>query len=323
VTPEFWQIIEETKNEDGDRAVQAQVLSDRLGGAGLDTVLDFSRAFDAAMDHLYSWELWGAAFLAMGGCSDDMFEYLRAWLIADGQATAMLAGSVPELAVQALLGETDDPDARWGQLRVHDGERIVYAAGVAHERLTGEWLPPSSGHRASQPSGTPWDEDDLPHLYPDLAAVLPTDWWGETTEPSPAADVLNLARRGIGAFSDGDHALPWKCSSPCWMTRPDGPSSPNWGPIGEPMLLTQWESTDCCEATSRAQQPHCAWFSTTSTISLMSVAPWLRSSWHAASSTLQPTWSTRPWRHPLREGIIRQARLSPRGSGRRKSESNC
>jgi hypothetical protein len=176
VTPEFWQIIEETKNEDGDRAVQAQVLSDRLGGAGLDTVLDFSRAFDAAMDHLYSWELWGAAFLAMGGCSDDMFEYLRAWLIADGQATAMLAGSVPELAVQALLGETDDPDARWGQLRVHDGERIVYAAGVAHERLTGEWLRPSSGHRASQPSGTPWDEDDLPHLYPDLAAVLPTDW---------------------------------------------------------------------------------------------------------------------------------------------------
>lgn len=206
MTPGFWQRIEESKNEEGDRARQAAALTDGLAGEGVDAVLEFSRDFDAAMDHLYSWELWGAAYLAMGGCGDDMFEYLRAWLIADGQSTALLAGHVPEVAMLALLGETGDPDLRWGELGVHAGEHILYAAGIAHERLTGEWVPSSSQHRATEPAGTPWEESDLPHLYPDLVGAQPDDWWGEPTEPSPTAEVLHVARRGIGAFSEGDHA---------------------------------------------------------------------------------------------------------------------
>jgi hypothetical protein len=31
------------------------------------------------------WELWGAAYLIQGGCSDDGFCYFRAWLIAQGK----------------------------------------------------------------------------------------------------------------------------------------------------------------------------------------------------------------------------------------------
>lgn len=206
MTPAFWQRIEASKNDEGDRALQATTLTDQLAALGVDAIVEFSRGFDSAMDHLFTWELWGAAYLAMGGCGDDMFEYFRAWLIADGEATTILSGAEPESMLRVLLADWDDPDERWEDLRVHQGENILYAAGLAHERLTGEWLPPSPDPRRSDPTGVAWEEDELPRLYPDLAASLPGDWWGEATEPGPIAEVRVQARSGIDAFAEGDHA---------------------------------------------------------------------------------------------------------------------
>ena len=33
----------------------------------------------------HKWDLWGAAYLLNGGCSDDGFEYFRGWLITQGR----------------------------------------------------------------------------------------------------------------------------------------------------------------------------------------------------------------------------------------------
>ena len=33
----------------------------------------------------YDWNLWGAAYLMKGGCSDDAFDYFRGWLVAQGR----------------------------------------------------------------------------------------------------------------------------------------------------------------------------------------------------------------------------------------------
>ena len=35
----------------------------------------------------YGWQLWQAAYLINGGCSDDGFEYFRGWLITQGRET--------------------------------------------------------------------------------------------------------------------------------------------------------------------------------------------------------------------------------------------
>jgi len=35
----------------------------------------------------YRVDLWGAAYLINGGCSDDAFEYFRGWLIVQGRGT--------------------------------------------------------------------------------------------------------------------------------------------------------------------------------------------------------------------------------------------
>lgn len=206
VTPKFWEIIDRTKNAEGDRASQARALVEELSGLGTDAVLDFSRAFDTAMDMLYTWDLWGAAFLAMGGCGDDSFEYFRAWLIADGEVTTSQGAQQPELVLKNLLGESADPDSRWAQLRTHEGEEVLYAAGTAHERLTGSWLPPRGSERRQEPEGRPWDEDDLPGRFPDLFSALPEDWWGgDTTEPDAELGLMVRANRGIAAFTGGDH----------------------------------------------------------------------------------------------------------------------
>lgn len=200
-------------NEEGDRSLQASTLTNRLVGDGLDAVLEFTRNFDAAMNHLNTWDLWGAIYLGMGGCSDDMFEYARAWFIAGGETSAMLAGSSPERVVRALVGESENADQRWEKLRVHQGEYVLYVAGIAHERLTGEWLPPSSSHRISEPSGEPWDEDDLPQRFPTLYAALPADRRGsdgaKATRPPDRAEnmaILVQASTGVQAFGKGDHA---------------------------------------------------------------------------------------------------------------------
>lgn len=221
MTPEFWQIIEESMNERGDRLLQAATLTDMLVATGVDSVLEFSRAFDAAMDHLYTWDLWGAVYLAMGGCSDDMFEYVRAWFVADGETSAMLTRSSPELIIRALVGDGVDLDERWAKFRLQDGEHILYAAGIAHERLTGEWLPPSPRSRASEPSGEPWEEDELPLRFPAIYAALPEDGRGSDDAESPRAPadletaaLLIQASSGVRAFGDGDHATAYELLEP-------------------------------------------------------------------------------------------------------------
>jgi tetratricopeptide (TPR) repeat protein len=205
VTPEFWSIIEAFQDENGSRAVLADQIEAHLVAQGVEATLRFSDAFDSAMDHLYTWDLWGAAYLAMGGCGDDMFEYFRAWLISAGQVTVDLAGTQPELSMRILLNGSDDPEARWEGLRLADGELVLHAAGSAHEKLTGGWLPPRSTPSASEPRGVPWDEEDLPHLFPDLANELPPDWWGTPGEASDRAVVLLRAREGLDAQASGDH----------------------------------------------------------------------------------------------------------------------
>ena len=49
------------------------------------------------MDDSYRWDLWGAAYLANGGCSDDGFDYFRGWLIGQGRkVSARCAGATRE-----------------------------------------------------------------------------------------------------------------------------------------------------------------------------------------------------------------------------------
>lgn len=199
--PEFWRLLDETRPATENPEAHAGALTERLVGQGLDSTLAFDRDMETAMTALYTWDLWGAAYLALGGCSDDAFTYLRAWAVGSGEVTWALAAHEPEALFLNLLAANDPRSL--GQ-RLDQGEHLLYAAGKAHEALTGRWI---NAARAPDdgPQGVPWAESDLPHRFPDLYRTAEPLW--ETTSTDLAEQFLLLQRvaEGLDAAATGDH----------------------------------------------------------------------------------------------------------------------
>ena len=116
----------------------------------------FARDRENLMHTSYRWDLWGAAFVINGGCSDDGFDYFRGWLMLQGRNVWEAALRDPE----SLAGVSVDEDA--------ECEDVLYAASKAYEQVAGRSLPPSRDQPTDKPIGTAWQEPDLEALYPKL-----------------------------------------------------------------------------------------------------------------------------------------------------------
>ncbi|KOV90539.1 DUF4240 domain-containing protein [Streptomyces sp. NRRL B-3648] len=162
---EFWELIDSTREAaEGDPEEQADLLVDRLLRLDPELVLDFARHFEARYNRAYRWDLWGAAWLLLDGCSDDAFDFFRCWLIGQGREVFEGALHDPD-ALAELLGEFDEEIDG-------DGEELGYAADEAYEQLTGAVAPDLGIAPApAEPHGTPLDlESDrvLAERYPRL-----------------------------------------------------------------------------------------------------------------------------------------------------------
>lgn len=162
---EFWEIVDSTREAaEGDPEDHAELLVDRLLRSDPDSVLDFARHFESRYNRAYRWDLWGAAWVLLGGASDDAFDYFRCWLIGQGREVFEGALHDPDSLAESLGEFDEDVDG--------DGEDLGYAADEAYEELTGTvapdlGLPPAP----SEPEGTPLDfenESLLAALYPRL-----------------------------------------------------------------------------------------------------------------------------------------------------------
>lgn len=92
-----------------------------------------------------------------GGCSDDCFDYFREFLISMGRDSYEAALRDPDKNLSKFPCEED---VEW--------EGPSYAAATAHEEATGAELPPGRPSLPIEPAGKPWDEGELPQLYPRL-----------------------------------------------------------------------------------------------------------------------------------------------------------
>ena len=156
-TSTFWGLIDTARDTaHGDVERQAEVLTELLEGLPPDEIVGFDRIFREQLAAAYRWDLWAAAYIINGGCSDDAFEYFRCWLIAQGEQVFRDA-----LADTETLVDRAEPDA--------EGESMLYAATEAYESVTGTTLSEPIVH-PSEPSGEPWEEDDLEDLLPKLWA---------------------------------------------------------------------------------------------------------------------------------------------------------
>ncbi|MBO1333306.1 DUF4240 domain-containing protein [Streptomyces sp. VRA16 Mangrove soil] len=162
---EFWEIVDSTREAaGGDPEDHAELLVERLLQSDPDAVLDFARHFEARYNRAYRWDLWGAAWVLLGGASDDSFDFFRCWLIGQGREVFEGALHDPDSLAELLDGFDDEVDG--------DGEELGYAADEAYEELTGTvmsdlGLPPAP----PEPEGAPVDFEDggvMTRLYPRL-----------------------------------------------------------------------------------------------------------------------------------------------------------
>jgi len=75
----FWQLIKRAAESDHDPDAQ-NALRAALRELTLEEIISFEVAFRRYLNEAYTWDLWGAAYVIHGGCSDDGFEYFRRWL---------------------------------------------------------------------------------------------------------------------------------------------------------------------------------------------------------------------------------------------------
>jgi len=102
MTKFFWELISDSKRKGVE---QVEWLARELANKKTEEIIEFEIEFMKKMGQSYTSSLWGAAFVIMGGCSDDGFDYFRGWLISRGEEIFNQALANPEFLVEYL---TDD-----------------------------------------------------------------------------------------------------------------------------------------------------------------------------------------------------------------------
>jgi predicted DNA-binding WGR domain protein len=127
----FWRLIELSKKGiEGDLYVQLDNLRQRLMKLSEEELRGFDRVFWELMNESYHADLWGAAYVIKGGCSDDSFDYFRAWLIMQGKQTFTEALRNPDsLATRARRDREIDSEFEF--------EDVLSIAGAVYEAKTG------------------------------------------------------------------------------------------------------------------------------------------------------------------------------------------
>lgn len=167
----FWQLVEDAHAKSGGKCEsQTDALQASLVLLSEEEIIGFDQLFNAYRKDAYRWDLWGAAYLINGGCSEDGFEYFRRWLIGQGQAVFEAALTDPESLTDLITDEIV-----WGDAEL-ECEDIGYAASEAYQKMTGLEMPfDQADNLPDEPAGVKWAEKDLDGLFPKIAARMSSD----------------------------------------------------------------------------------------------------------------------------------------------------
>lgn len=154
----FWKIIDDVHERAGDdNEARVALLKAELEALELEEIAAFQRHYDAQTGRTYRWDLWGAAYVINGGCSDDCFDYFRDWLISEGRSTFEAALVSP------------DSLANLPRTREAENELFGYAALKAYREKSGHEMEFDPVEIRGAPKGQEWREEDLPKLFPRLS----------------------------------------------------------------------------------------------------------------------------------------------------------
>jgi hypothetical protein len=175
----FWAIVDVTIGHK-DQNSQVEALRTALNTLSAESLLGFHLTFLAQRDRGYSWDLWGAAYVANGGASDDGFEYFLDWLVSRGRVEFEKVLADPD-----SLADIAPPDASM-QLEFETfagvaGDLWVAKTGKDYGALI-DAMEQGSGCQpaSSEPTGTPFKDDQA---Y--FAKRYPKLWRRFGEHPSP------------------------------------------------------------------------------------------------------------------------------------------
>lgn len=162
---QFWAIVHAAKAQGGGtQAGMAAALERALVRLSVHDIGAFCVRFDDLQDSAYRWDVWAAAYIMNGGCSDDSFMDFRKWLIASGRQVYEAALSDPD-SLASL------PDALTAEGVTF--EELFGIVEDAYERVSGGQERPRNKRVAEEPAGEDFDfddEDEMRRRFPKLAA---------------------------------------------------------------------------------------------------------------------------------------------------------
>ncbi|MER5950854.1 DUF4240 domain-containing protein [Streptomyces sp. NPDC001904] len=180
----FWSVIEEARTAAAATGEPFdEVLVGRLAAGPRPEILEYARHFDDVHGALYRWDVWAAAYLIGGGCSDDSFTDFRAGVVALGREWYdRVAGDPDSIAAHPdVAPAADEPDRPETLFR----ETVNYAPADAFERLTGDpdafWAASrtvrgtgdgTGGAAVDMGEDFDFDDDEMRRRLPRLAALF-------------------------------------------------------------------------------------------------------------------------------------------------------
>lgn len=117
----------------------------------------FQSHYDRLIGRANRWDLWGAAYVINGGCSDDGFRYFRDWLISEGRET-----------YEAALRDPDSL-AALPKVELAENELYGYVAPELFEEAGAGELDRDFSAEVADPVGEQWEEDAVYAMFPRLA----------------------------------------------------------------------------------------------------------------------------------------------------------
>jgi hypothetical protein len=126
----FWELLASAKAKGDDLEEQIEWLSLHLSRKPVKDIIMFDYFFNQTYRKSYTSDLWAAAYIIMGGASDDCFDYFRAWLLYQGKDAYETVIHNPEAIIPYLKPLEEEED-------VPQLEELLSVADLAYEEKTG------------------------------------------------------------------------------------------------------------------------------------------------------------------------------------------
>jgi hypothetical protein len=163
-TTEFWQLIAASKaaitstNFEEAQDEQYNHLYQSLMKKSVEEIIAFETHFTHFYRESYRTDIWDAAYIVNGGCSDDGFDYFRAWLIGAGQETYEAVCQDSDNLILSVPENIEASDPESEEEFYLEFEMLLSVASTAYASKTGQDLYENDLHEKVEPHVMPIPE---------------------------------------------------------------------------------------------------------------------------------------------------------------------